>query len=158
MWWGEFYGALTLVAVLVTWANSKRHPDAFGLALMLMVAWALTNVMDTLWDPPASKAFNSVTDLTIGLMALWAWYTRRAAWKLNLALLFGVQSFAHVLYQGWFGATVEFTTYNYEAFLNATFALQLGCVVWPGGRDALVRAVARLRHRPVARSHNGAAP
>lgn len=152
----EIFGVATLVVLLFVFATEKRHPDTLGIAVMLLFAWALTNVQDALWEPPVSKAFNSVTDLTIGMLALTAFALRRQTWMLAIALLFGVQSVVHVIYQGAFGSPWV-TTYNYVALLNTTFAIQLAVVASPGMGD-VVRSISDMRRRALAGHPRGAWP
>lgn len=156
-WIGEAFGLLTIIAVGLAIYGSRRDPDALGLSLMLLIAWALTNVADGLWLAPDSKAFNAVTDLTIGLMAVGAYVHQPARWKFTLAAMFGVQLIADTIYQGWILAwpdQVHLSTLQYIWLLNSTFALQLACVGWPGARD-VVRNLSDLRNRPLGRHISG---
>lgn len=153
MWWGEFWGAVTLCVLALVWATEKRHPDTLGVVLMLLVSWALTNVQDATFEPPESKAFNAVADMTLGFTALVAYQARKQTWTLVTALLCGFQMITHVVYQaipetGW-------TTYIYDVVNNATYALKLAAVSSPGARD-VVRGLSRLRDRLVAGHHRGA--
>lgn len=153
MWWGEIYGGITLCVLVLVWATEKRHADTLGIALMLLVSWALTNVQDAAFDPPESKGFNAVADATLGLTALLAYQARKQTWTLVTALLCGFQMITHVVYQaipetGW-------TTYVYDVVNNATYALKLAAVSSPGARD-VVRALSGLRNRSLESHHRGA--
>lgn len=156
MWIGEAFRLATLAVVVLAFLARKTEPDALGLAAMLLLSWSATNLADALWEAPASRGFNTVIDLTIGLMTVAAYATKPKVWKLALAFLFGVQMIAHVIYQGWAAQilAVRLTTYEYVWVLNTTFAIQLVVVAWPGLRD-VVLALSAVRRVPMGRHLEG---
>ena len=128
--------------------------DAFGLSVMVLMFWALTNVMAALLEPPASKALHPLIDF-IGLsICIITWRSHKEWFKLALAGLFLVQMGLHATF--W----VEWATqphgsllYTYALTLNITWLMELVVLALPGGGYVVGRAIdwgirdRRVHHR-----------
>lgn len=145
------FALLVLVPLLLNGVASrfdfKGFVDAFGISVMLIIIWAITNIMAAIFAPPLSKALHWLIDFVGLSVCIIAWRTHRERWKLVLAGLFLAQLFLHALF--W----VEWQTqphgnmlYNYVLGLNMIWLVQLATAAWPGGRYVVGRLVDRGAH------------
>ena len=155
------FGVLVVIPLAVNYAacrvDYQRHMDAFMLASMLCVFWAVTNSIGMLWEFPESKKFHSLIDL-LGLLTCVASYvTARRRWKAYLALIFLVQLGAHAAF--WWaydGNTAGSIAYAYKLTLNLTWLAQLVCVGASGGVVVFGGVIDHLRNRWGHRNLGGA--
>ncbi len=127
---------LAIIAVVNLSLSNRKDPDALGLSLVILTIWVTSRVLSFVFAPPEHLQFAAVMDLMAAAAALGAWTTRRAAWKLALASLYGVQIAAAASF--WLAQPTGNGFYLYILTLNVTFCLQLMCVGWPGVRHAWV--------------------
>jgi hypothetical protein len=145
--WQWAFPALLLIPLLLNGIASrfdfKGFIDAFGLSVMIVIIWAITNLMAALFDPPMSKALHWLIDFVGLSVCIMAWRTHHELWKLFLAALFLIQLGLHALF--W----VEWQTqphgnmlYEYVFGLNMIWLVQLAVTAWPGGRYVVGRLLA----------------
>jgi hypothetical protein len=151
------WGIAAVIPLGVNWWAHRlykpRFTDALGLSLFMVLMWALYNVVVA---SPPGRPQNMIPltflDVAAMFVVLVAWASRHRAYKLILASLFLAQLVIHAAFwlaTSWRGPAEHGMLYSYLACLNATFALQLLTVGFPGGR-ALVR-----RHLTVGLGYRG---
>jgi len=121
-------------AVFLTWTASqwaahddRRHVDALGVSLMLVVSFILTNVLEVTVGWPDMVVWFPFMDAAFCAMLYVNWRRHPRAWKAVVMASLVAQLVAH------FGATVLWEsdqltrsgTYLYATFINGAFALQL---------------------------------
>ena len=143
------------VLAMMAFNTFSQDPDAKGLAILMALVWAMSNVLAALYEPPESMRLYPVMDVVAGVAAYAAWMRRRAVWKIVLAWLFFAQCLVHVAF--WLHeARAEFVReatdagnlVTYVMALNVLTALQLGCTGSSGVGSVGVRVLDRLRRRP----------
>lgn len=130
--------------------------DAFGLSVMVVLFWSLTNVMAVVFNPPASKALHPLIDF-IGLsICVISWRTHKEWFKLVLSGLYLAQIGLHATF--W----VEWATqphgnllYQYALTLNITWLMELVVLAMPGGGYVVGRAVDWGIHNWRVHHHTG---
>lgn len=109
-------------------AAQSRDPDVRLIAIYLAIEWALANAAwyaDMLVVMP-------VFDFWCGVIALVFWWTRKDTWIALIVHLVAIRLVLHILDY----LTGHAFLVPYIHALNATFALMLVTVAWPGGRNA----------------------
>ncbi len=143
--------SIAVLAVVGLNAFSK-DPDAKGMAIVLALIWATSNVLAAFYTPPESMRLYPIMDLAGGLVAYAAWMRRHAVWKLATAWLFFAMCLVHVAF--WLheaiaefsrGAVPPGSLLTYVAALNVFTALQLAFVGSSGVRSVGVRLRDLLR-------------
>ena len=119
---------------------SRRDPDRFVMAWVLFAYWAFANIS---WLCNVLVVLPAM-DWIVGVMAMTAWWARRARWMTWVVQCIAARLALHVL---------DFLTdhaflVSYIHALNASFVLMVVVVAFPGEGDAfdnLLRWLRRLR-------------
>lgn len=140
--------------ILASRDDFGRFVDPIIASVLLCGIWGFTTATAQVFPFPESKQFHSLVDLS-GLIAMTLMFmTRFAWWKLSVALLFGLQLWAHYWFWDNWSAGVNLGR-SYILALNVLWVGQLVSVSIPGGTFIARRALVRLRSsrdvRPLAR-------
>lgn len=147
---GALWGLVALVPLALNFralkTDYREHVDAVGLSLMLVILWALSNIIAmSPPGPPQNMIPLTAIDLIATAICAAAWLTQRRAYKMALAGLFVFELWQHAAF--WNAWPSPGILYNYKASLNAAFALQLLVTGWPGGVVLVRDALSWLSHR-----------
>lgn len=157
------YGFAATVPVALNWhANSRvrdRYIDALGISVMLLMLWALSNLLAAINTPPENMILFPALDLVGLYVAANASVARFRRWKILLSMAFLLQLAVHAAF--WLGHShtsggVSLT--RYVLWLNGLFLAQLLCVAWPGGIYGLRRVLSWLSDRRHSHSPAGVGP
>lgn len=152
----ELWGAAALLPLILNYGALRRqfkaHVDDVGLSVMMVMSYALYNLI--IHSPPSqpeNMVALSIMDLMFTGIVAAAWVTQPKTYKMVLTILFISQLAIHAAF--WLSWPQDGLLYTYKAGLNATFALQLITVGWPGGHALVRRGLAYLSHRWGVHSH-----
>lgn len=109
---------------------TKRDSDAIGLSAMLLLTWCFGRIMGSVMTPPESMSLYPLVDSISGIVALAAWRSRRAWWKLALVGLLTAQCCLHVAF--WAAWPHDGSLYRYILANNVLCALELFACSTPG--------------------------
>lgn len=109
---------------------TNRRVDALGLSAMLLATWCVGRFMAVFFTLPESMTLYPVEDALCGGVAILAWKTQKAPWKLLLAALFVVQCCLHASFWLAWNSGSKSSLLFYITCNNAIFALQLITVSW----------------------------
>jgi hypothetical protein len=145
--WQWAFPVLVMIPLLLNGIASrfdfKGFVDAFGISVMIVLIWVITNIMAVLFDPPTSKTLHWLVDFVGLSVCMISWRTHREAWKLILAGLYLTQLGLHAAFwTEWETQPHGNMLYNYILCLNITWLLQLVVNAWPGGRHVAGRLLA----------------
>ena len=144
------FGAASVWGVGLSYAawrlDAHRFGDLLACSGLLATTWTISFILTQFYSPPNSWIFYPVMDAAVGGAVMFAWFSKRARWKLVLVLLFLLQCIMHVAF--WLHRERPYSVqWTYAFFLDLTFALQLLTVAWPGGAHVAAWIV-HLHHRP----------
>lgn len=147
--WGTF-AALPLALNLRAYSlDRERFVDAVGLSAMVLIMWAMTNLLDWKYPFPDNKSLHPLFDLAGGMTAMVAWWTARKPWKLVLVGLFLAQSVLDAsFWLSWVVHKGAQVGYDYVLWLNLLFLFQVIVLGGPGGASVARDILARLSGRP----------
>ena len=131
-------------------ANARpRYIDAQGCAVMLTMAYGLSNGITFVYGLPDAILAYPLIDLVLTWMVMRAWFRERRMWKLGLAGLLVVQLTAHAAFiLAWQNGNASAVgLWYYASLINGTFALQLLTVGSSGVSYVLGRLVAAVSDR-----------
>jgi hypothetical protein len=136
------FGVAVACTLLTTVFIRRRlvRMDAFAMAVMLTMAWALSKAIVRELGPDAMDAAAPLTDCAQVIAAMWIWCIRPAPWKLALALVIVGKLALHVLYAGGHGID----PWHYRLLLNGAYAIELLTVASLGGGSIASSVVRRL--------------
>lgn len=126
-----------------------RYVDAQGCAVMLTVAYGLSNGITYAYGLPDAILAYPLIDLILTWMVMRAWFRNKRAWKLMLAALLVTQLVAHAAFiLAWQnGQATAMSLRYYVLIINGTFALQLLTVGSSGVSYVLGRLIASVSGR-----------
>lgn len=143
--WPLIYGLATGLVLLT--ALVSENVGLQKLALLLLMAWASTNGVITVFGFDHASLLNPTIDALVAISVAVVGYKHRLKAAIYVFALYLCVAAIHV------GAFVlrETSSYSYYAALNIVFLAQLGCVGAPGAWLAVRRRVVARRER--ARAH-----
>lgn len=122
------FGVAVCATLLLSLA-AKDRDDATFVSLMLFVAWALYKPLIVLFGWERSAVLYPLTDCIQVLVVMDNWLGHRARWKLGIVAALVAKLVAHTVFR----VTGAHGLLPYAMFLNAAFACELACAMWPGG-------------------------
>lgn len=136
--------AVFMLAFMVVVAVPHADPHLLVAASILTLSQSASFVLDHWWSYPliATCAMDAAIMVAFVVMAL----IRRASWKWVIAIILLAQISAHIA-NAMTGPAYD----DYQAFLNVTFAIQLGCIALP-----CARVLSRVRRRRRIRTKEAA--
>lgn len=146
---GSMYGILVALVVGLTWLGRDHVTQKLG--ILLLTAWASTNIVVNYMGFEQAPLLNPSIDAVIAILVAALGYTHRSRLALVVFLLYVVVGATHVI--AW--ANHDQETRAYYDVLGILFLAQLFAVGGVGGRLALVHWFAsrdpRFRPHPLGR-------
>lgn len=118
-------------------ADTRARP----MALLLVIVWLETALIDASVSVDMSVVMRPVVDLVAGFMALKV--IGRNRWSCAVPALFAVMLMCHAAYWTAWHNGIDLW-YAYAHALNALWLCQLACVAWPFAGDRIARASSYL--------------
>ncbi len=146
------FAALVVIPLALNWAASrydfKNYADAYGVSVMLVLFWIITNLMQFIFSPPTSKLLHPLIDFGGLAFCLLSNRANPEKWKVILGGLFLTQLGLHGLFWvEWATQPARYMLYNYQLGVNIVWLLELAVTGSPGGRYVVGRVVDWSLHR-----------